>query len=1022
LIGQWSISLRSRLLIPEFQNLRLFIFFSLLSVTTTTTTLFGQDAVLSTNPTSVKWYQVKTPGFKILYSKGFEEQGQRMAKTLEAIREPASKGMSKLPKRIPIVLQNLSAQSNAFVTLAPRRSEFYAMPSQNYNFVGNLDWLDLLAVHEYRHIAQFQRSITGFNKLLYYTFGQEAVAGMAFASAPSWFWEGDAVATETAFTQSGRGRMPNFDLVFRMNLLEGRTFNYNKQYLRSYKHFIPNHYVLGYNMVSYLRKQTGKADSWGNIAGRTWSLPFIPFAFSRSMKKEVGSHMAQFYRKMASGLKTEYEKQLSEIELTTFDNITVRENKAYTDFMFPQVMESGSIAAIKSGIGDIDQVVILNGGEGIAEKFVTGPMNETGFLSAAQNRVVWNEYRYDPRWPIKDYSIIKGFDFNTRSRKDVVHRSRFAGAALSPDGEKILTVETNSSYQTKLVVLNYATGEVEKEFTNRDDAFYSMARFSDDGKKIVSLKTVSKGKSVVMIDYDSGKEEELISASNENIGHPVVALDYLFYNSPLTGIDNIYAMDLKTKKRFQVTSAKYGAYNPCLSKDGRTLYYNNQGRDGMDVVKMECNPARWKAIEEVRISTFNTYSHLVEQEGDGHILENASIKRADTFPTSRYRKLPHMFNIHSWGTYVTNDLTRVNIGLTSKDILSTTQIKAGYEFDVQERSGMWKTSVSAQALYPILDFSYSLGRRSVDLDSITYRKIIGSGSTRDTVERTEKLDFDWIEQTVEGGIRLPFNLTRSKYLTHLTFSNYVGVTKVSDFKNSIDNKGRLIPDNLWQYFFETYLDNGTLLYNSFDLTFSNLLRRSTRDINSKWGQAIFTKMLNTPYGGDFNGKNFSFLAYGFFPGVFKHHSLWGYWGYQSTLIRGGRVPPEQLPPGYIFRNQVPTPRGLSEFIGRSERIYTMSGNYTMPLWYPDISIGPLLNFKRVRANGFVDYAFVTNPKFHQVRPDADASNGYLSVGGELKFDINIMRFLPEFDIGFRYSYGIQPRTTVFEVLVGTFNF
>src|SRR5690349_12984725 len=143
-----------------------------------------ETLVLSGNPASTKWYQIKTPGFKVLYTKDFETQAQRMANTLETIRKPEAKGMNTLPKRIPILLQNNSSQSNAFVTLAPRRSEFYSMPPQNYNFLGGIDWMNLLATHEYRHIAQFQRSVTGFNKFLFYTFGQEAVAAMAFVSAP----------------------------------------------------------------------------------------------------------------------------------------------------------------------------------------------------------------------------------------------------------------------------------------------------------------------------------------------------------------------------------------------------------------------------------------------------------------------------------------------------------------------------------------------------------------------------------------------------------------------------------------------------------------------------------------------------------------------------------------------------------------------------------------------------------------------------------------------------------------------
>jgi hypothetical protein len=106
---------------------------------------------------------------------------------------------------------------------------------------------------------------------------------MATTSVPQWVYEGDAVATETAFTPSGRGRIPNFGLLFRTNLQEGRVFNYNKQYLRSYKHNINDHYVLGYHMIGYLRKKTNDPDVWGKIMKRTANVSFLPFRFSGSV-------------------------------------------------------------------------------------------------------------------------------------------------------------------------------------------------------------------------------------------------------------------------------------------------------------------------------------------------------------------------------------------------------------------------------------------------------------------------------------------------------------------------------------------------------------------------------------------------------------------------------------------------------------------------------------------------------------------------------------------------------------------
>jgi len=36
--------------------------------------------------------------------------------------------------------------------------------------------------------------------------------------------------------------------------------------------------------------------------------------------------------------------------------------------------------------------------------------------------------------------------------------------------------------------------------------------------------------------------------------------------------------------------------------------------------------------------------------------------------------------------------------------------------------------------------------------------------------------------------------------------------------------------------------------------------------------------------------------------------------------------------------------------------------------------------------------------------------------------VNVMRLLPQLDVGFRYSIGLQPSTTLFEVLIGSINF
>lgn len=980
--------------------------------------------VLNNNPPALSWYKINTPNFRILYPQGFEFQAQRMANTLEHIRQAESRTLGVSTKRIPVILQNQNAISNGFVSLIPRRSEFYTMPPQNYNFTGTTEWLDQLASHEYRHVVQFDKANRGFNKLLYYAFGPATLAAMSVTAVPQWFWEGDAVVTETAFTSGGRGKIPNFGLVFRTNLLEGREFNYHKQYLRSYKHNIPDHYVFGYHMVSYLRRRTGDPFIWEKVTNRAWGVPFIPFTFSNAIKKESGLYVTQLYKEMATELAKEWREEVNALSLSNFETVPHNPRKGYTNYFYPQVLDENRILAMKSGIGDIAQLVILENGTE-KESFIPGILNDAGMLSAVGDLVVWNEYGFDPRWRMRTYSVIKLYDVQEKKLKFVTRKSRYAGAALSPDQQRIVTVETNTAYNTTLTVLDTA-GNVRKQFANPQQAFYSMPRWSADGKSIVVLKTTSSGRAVAAFDFDSGVEKELIPASNENIGHPVLQGDYLFYNSPVSGIDNIYVLVVSTDERFQVTSSKYGAYNPALSADGKTLYYNEQTRDGFDVVKLPVDPTTWRQIV-VKKDPKSFFQVMTEQEGRPNLFDSIP---QQPYATRKYSKVSGIFNPYSWGAYFNTGLTQADIGISSQDILSTTTFKAGYLYDINERTGSWRVGVSYQNWFPIIDADVMYGKRSTDEGNISLLAIdsvsVSPSVELDSAFFSVPLKFEWTEKVFEAGVRIPLITTNSRYHGNVSFANYIGVTQVSDFRNSINNQRyisyvyRSGPDTPLEptfelfYPFQQYINDGALISNRFQFSAYRLLKQNRRDINSKWGQSIFLNWYSTPYGGDFTGGQFSLYTTFYFPGLFKHHSLWGYWAYQSTDIPSFGQNGEGFN-NYLFRNQIPLPRGLA--ISRFEDFYSMSGNYTFPVWYPDIAIGPLVNFQRIRANAFVDYGFGSSTS--RANP---ISQTYLSVGGEVRVDLNVMRLLDQFNIGFRYSYGIQPSATRFEFLLGTINF
>jgi len=102
---------------------------------------------------------------------------------------------------------------------------------------------------------------------------------------------------------------------------------------------------------------------------------------------------------------------------------------------------------------------------------------------------------------------------------------------------------------------------------------------------------------------------------NEHISYAIRQGRYLYYVSGRTGIDNIYAKDLQTGHIYRVVSSRYGATNPVVSPDGKTMYYNELTALGNDVARITLEPEAWQPLEEIDEQPIAYYHDLVKQEG-----------------------------------------------------------------------------------------------------------------------------------------------------------------------------------------------------------------------------------------------------------------------------------------------------------------------------------------------------------------------------------------------------------------------
>ena len=78
--------------------------------------------VISQNPPDLRWREMRTPHFRVLYPAGLDSAAQRTAGRLEAVHGPGGATLGVQARPIAVVLQNQTTVSNGFVTFLPRHA------------------------------------------------------------------------------------------------------------------------------------------------------------------------------------------------------------------------------------------------------------------------------------------------------------------------------------------------------------------------------------------------------------------------------------------------------------------------------------------------------------------------------------------------------------------------------------------------------------------------------------------------------------------------------------------------------------------------------------------------------------------------------------------------------------------------------------------------------------------------------------------------------------------------------------
>ena len=885
---------------------------------------------LGPHPNGQGWKLMNSPAIRIIYPDGMEPQAQRISSIVNYIRDNSYRSVGNKQIKLDMVLQNRTTIPNGYVGMAPLRSELYCTPPQSNLLVGSIDWLDILAVHEFRHVQQTANTRNGLTKWISWLTGQLGWSMFSVLSVPNWYMEGDAVITETALTESGRGRAPFFMREYRALSYANIQYNYQKMRNGSYKSLLPDHYRLGYMMLSHARKEKGN-DIIATVLKEGSAYKGIFYPFSNAMKRNTGYSTTKLYESALAEQKKKWDALVKNTPKSKHNPLTQLPSVTVTDYRFPRFTKDGSVVTNKSSYKKTNHICSIKNGR--IRKLSNIGYSFDDYINIGNDVVAWTEASRDARRENLNYSDIILYDLATEKKRRFMKHTRYFSPAVSDAGDVLAAIHITYDQKNSIHILGFNDGKIIQKIENPENYFLSRLTWAGNNR-LVSIAKQNGKMALVLIDIPSQKIQVITPWSAHTLEGLSCKNDQIYFGASYSGIDNIFRCSLKeTGKIFQITSAAIGVYEPDVSADGKQLVFTSFTHMGQQLETMDLGDEQGIEIQFTEPSEMAYFSDAKFPEEGGNILNKIPINKYESKP---YNKLFRGMRLHSWS--ISPSFTTPSLKINANNILNDLSLTAGgginrnennsnyYELDMQVGRFFMESSLQAGMRSRQSQFKNAPG----DIDTVKFNESYAGFRTG-----------------------IPLAWIRGNFATHLRVDIGYTYRSLSNFKGE---PGVLQNRNL-----------NTLAY---DIRFSTLRRTASQNLGSRLGMSARFEFVHAP--GTFNERVMA-ESKAYLPGPGKNDFIMIRTGMQSEPLRNP----------YQFTDVFEYPRGFTGIL--NDRFSMISANYSLPLFYPDKGVAGITYFKRIRANLFYDTGTAML---------GTVSRNYTSTGFECIFDNVHMNILP----------------------------
>ena len=918
--------------------------------------LRAQYYSFGTEPSGVKWRQIRSEHFKLIYPAETDSLARTYLMWLEKQRPLVNEQVRIETKPIPVILHAYTTLSNGSVSWAPKHMNLILSP--NPYDCSQVPWQEQLVTHELRHVAQTQHFTKGLWRALFWPLGEQSTGLAMGLFASTKYLEGDATVAETELTQSGRGRSAEFLMPLRTDFLNGIFLNWERATMGSYFNKSYDPYTVGYLLVTGERMRTGDADFIGRFYENKANLSDLTDPFKRPEKRYAlsrGASLAQaqsYYYMM-------WDADERNRGVPTQGWRVSEPQRRYCDYWGAvQVTDSlsplyGSLVVLRKGqhfSEEMMQIDTLG-----YERHIRYHASYSSKLSEAPaGRIYWSEsVLHDPS-SLENFSEIKYYDTRADRLGTLTRSTKYFNPAVTDDGLTLAVAEYPIGAPSHLVLLDAQDGRplVRVEAPQRGQIFETMFV----GEWLYLTLATEEGLSLLRIRYEeleNGAWQTVIPAQRASIsGLRHLKGQWICFASDRDGVLNIYALHPVNNQVFRLTNSRFGANYPFLEEEHRALYFSEYDADGYHLCSMDFRELLWEKVDFCTRSDNPILQRVVEQGAALRKIEtteNRDYLDPEKYPSQRYNKLGNAFHIHSWAPFYYNvdrimsfspdtwyESAAPGFTLYSQNELGDVVTMLGYSW---YRAHSVHGKVTATVADCDVEFFGDLNAVSVASDG--------------TLERYHDIGLN---------IDYPFNLFGGGWYSMLIPS--VGVA----FNQPITTT-----PSPWETDY------------SIGLRYYRMLPVAKAAIYPRWGFSVsggFEQVLQGS--NDFAAATLS--GYAYLPGLTLGHGL------RLSLAAQQRL----TAPGSAFHAEkaLALPRGY-QAVSSGKTYFRLSADYAIPVSLGDVAIPSVIYLKRLQLIPFGDYGLDLFP---------GAQKHYWSVGSSALIDFSVFRFNFGISAGARVSY------------------